>query len=142
MKWYQFLRDVALFVDCSSVTNLVLYILFAICRRSCAIQILQDHRIQPANNINNQRYNPSLINHWEILIVAMYFNLILLFFIFMSQFNMILTWFIVLVNSIFVPSFFFYFNGKLRQFYQRKFWENAPTYLQRFNPDHIIETNN
>ena len=106
------------------------------------MQILRDHRIQPANNINNQRYNPSLINHWEILFVALYFNIILLLFIFVSQINVLFTLFIGLVNAIFVPSFFFYFNSKLRQFYQRKFWENAPTYLQRFNPDHVIEISN
>ena len=100
------------------------------------------HRIQPANNINNQRYNPSLINHWEFLIVAIYFNIVLLFFIFVSQFNIIFVWFLTLVDGIFLPSFLFYFNGKLRQFYQRKFWENAPSYLQRFNPDYVIEINN
>ena len=131
-----------MFVHYSSVINLALYIEFLIYRTSFTIQILRDHRIQPANNINNHRYNPSLINHWEMLIVGIYFNIILLFLMFMNYFNIILTCFIVLTNAIFVPSFFFYFNSKLRQFYQRKFWENAPTCLQHFNPDHIIETNN
>ena len=44
-----------------------------------------------------------------------------------------------IVNGICMPSFFYYFNGKLRQFYLRQFWENAPNFLQPFNPDHIIE---
>ena len=33
------------------------------------------------------------------------------------------------------------FYGKLRQFYPRQFWENAPNVLQQFNPDRIIEIN-
>ena len=132
----------AVFVHYFGVTNLVFYIVFVIYRRSCTIQLLPDHRIQPANNINNQRYNPSLINHWEFLIVAIYFNIVLLFFIFVSQFNIIFVWFLSLVDGIFLPSFLFYFNGKLRQFYKRKFWENVPTFLQRFNSDHIIEISN
>ena len=36
----------------------------------------------------------------------------------------------------------FYSNGKLRQFYLRQFWENAPNFLQFFNPDRVIEMNN
>ena len=128
-------------INFSGFDTIIIHFIYYL-RRPFTTQILRDHRIQPANNINNQRYNPSLINHREILIVAIYFNTVLLFILFISYLNIIFTGFIALVNAICFPSFFFYFNGKLRQFYQRKFWENAPTYLQPFNPDHIIEINN
>ena len=47
-----------------------------------------------------------------------------------------------IIVAISIPSMFFYFNGKLRQFYLRQFWENAPNFLQYLNPDRIIEINN
>ena len=37
-----------------------------------------DHQNQPANNMNTQRYNPSLLNHRDILIVVLYINISLL----------------------------------------------------------------
>ena len=54
----------------------------------------------------------------------------------------ILTVFLPLSNAICVLLLIFYFNSKLRLFYLRSFWENAPNYLQRFNPDRVIEINN
>ena len=98
-----------------------------------------DHQNQPANNNNNQRYNPSLLNYWGILIVVIYLN-IFLFAIFVAPTNEIsVACLLLIINGICLPSFFYYFNGKLRQFYLRQFWENAPNFLQPFNPDHIIE---
>ena len=47
-----------------------------------------------------------------------------------------------IIVAICIPLLFFYFNGKLRQFYLRQFWENAPNFLQCFNPDHVNEINN
>ena len=104
--------------------------------------ILDEHQNQPANNFNNQRHNPSLLNHWEILIIVIYVNISLLLAIFMVPTNEILVIFlVVIIHGICLPSFFYYFNVKLRQFYQRQFWENAPNFLQPFNPDRIIEIN-
>ena len=40
------------------------------------MQIIPDHQNEPTNNINNQRYNPSLINNWEIIIIAVVANAI------------------------------------------------------------------
>ena len=101
-----------------------------------------DHQIQPANNINNQRYNPSLLNHREILIVVIYLNIIFLLTFFVLPTNEISVAFLLLIlNGISFPSFLYYFNVKLRQFYLRQFWENAPNFLQPFNPDRIIEIN-
>ena len=47
-----------------------------------------------------------------------------------------------IIKSTYIPCLIFYFNGQLRQFYLRSFWENAPNCLQCFNPDRIIEINN
>ena len=54
----------------------------------------------------------------------------------------ILTVFLPISNAISIPLLIFYFNSKLRLFYLRSFWENAPNCLQRFNPDRVIEINN
>ena len=115
---------------------------FIFYRRSFTMQIFPDHRSQLANNINNQRYNPSLLNHWEILIVAIYLNILFFFIVITGKLNVLFSASLALFNAICIPSFVFYFNGKLRQFYQRQFWENAPNCLQCFNPDRIIEINN
>ena len=47
-----------------------------------------------------------------------------------------------IIKSTYIPCLIFYFNGQLRQFYLRSFWENAPNCLQHFNPNRIIEINN
>ena len=49
---------------------------------------------------------------------------------------------IPIIAAISIPSMLFYSNGKLRQFYLRQFWENAPNFLQFFNPDRVTEINN
>ena len=102
-----------------------------------------DHQNQPANNINNQRYNPSLLNHRDILIVVLYVNISILLRIFLLPTYGILVAFLVhMIHAILFHSLFYCFNSKLRQFYLRKFWEKAPSCLQFLNPDRIIETNN
>ena len=102
-----------------------------------------DHQNQPANNINNQRYNPSLLNHRDILIVVLYMNISLLLRIFLlPTYGILVTFLVLMIHAIHFHSLFYCFNSKLRQFYLRKFWEKAPSYLQFLNPDRIIETNN
>ena len=102
-----------------------------------------DNQNQPANNINNQRYNPSLLNHWDMLIIfIIYLNI--LFFLqsfLLPIIEISVTFLAIIFNGICFPSFFYCFNGKLRQFYLRQFWENAPNCLQPFNPNRIIESN-
>ena len=111
------------------------------------MQIIPEHQNEPTNNINNQRYNPSLINLWEInIIITIFVNCVFLlsfFGVFLSYaFYKIATVFQPIILAISIPLMFFYFNGKLRKFYVRQFWENAPNFLQCFNPDRIIEINN
>ena len=102
-----------------------------------------DHQNQPANNINNQRYNPSLLNHRDILIVVLYMNISLLLRIFLlPTYGILVTFLVLMIHAIHFHSLFYCFNSKLRQFYLRKFWEKAPSCLQFLNPDRIIETNN
>ena len=102
-----------------------------------------DHQNQPANNINNQRYNPSLLNHRDILIVILYMNISLLLRIFLlPTYGILVTFLVLMIHAIHFHSLFYCFNSKLRQFYLRKFWEKAPSCLQFLNPDRIIETNN
>ena len=104
----------------------------------------EDHQNQPTNNINTQRYNPSLLNHRDILIIVMYINIKLLFlrFFLFSTYGMLVGFLLGIINGIYFPSLFYCFNSKLRQFYLRQFWENAPNFLQFFNPDRVTEMNN
>ena len=37
------------------------------------------------------------------------------------------------------PSLFYCFNPRVRQFYVRMFWDEAPDWLQQFNPNHVVE---
>ena len=102
-----------------------------------------DHQNQPANNINTQRYNPSLLNHRDILITVMYINIrFLLRFFFFSTNGMFGRFLGHFIHGICFPSLFYCFNSKLRQFYLRQFWENAPNFLQTLNPDRVFEINN
>ena len=122
-----------------------------ICRKSNTVQIIPDHQNEPINNVNNQRYNPSLINHREFLTIAIFANLafllvpILVTFLDYAPIEIAIEIAIVIlpiIGATIIPSMFFYFNGKLRQFYLRQFWENAPNFLQTLNPDHVFEINN
>ena len=113
------------------------------------MQIIPDHQNEPTNNINNQRYNPSLINNWEIIIIAIVANVIMvtaLLILFVGFFGNVAVGiaivFLPIIAAINIAAMFFYFNGKLRKFYVRQFWDNAPNFLQYFNPDRIIEINN
>ena len=99
-----------------------------------------EHQNQPANNINNQRYNPSLINHQDLLIFVIYISITFLLTIFLTPSNEVsVVLLIIMFRGIGMPSIFYCFNGKLRQFYLRKFWENAPNFLQSLNPYNNIE---
>ena len=112
-------------------------------RKTNTIQIIPDHQNEPTNNINNQRYNPSLINHREIILIAIPVNFTFVVATFVVFYiPEIATVFQPIIVAISIPSMLFYFNGKLRQFYLRQFWENAPNFLQSLNPDRVIEINN
>ena len=113
------------------------------------MQIIPDHQNEPTNNINNQRYNPSLINNWEIIIIAIVANVIMvtgLLILFVGFFGNVAVGiaivFLPIIAAISIAAMFFYFNGKLRKFYVRQFWDNAPNFLQYLNPDRIIEIDN
>ena len=103
------------------------------------------HQNPPANNVNNQRYNPLLLNHWETLIFAITLNITFLLAVFVFPLYDIslepLSVIVVIYFGICVPTILYLFNSKLRQFYLRQFWENAPNFLQPFNPNRIIEIN-
>ena len=119
---------------------------FAIFRMSSTMQIFpESHQNQPANNFNNQRYNPSLLNHWTTLIFATTLNITFLLAVYVFPISDIsqesLSLIVIICNGIFLPTILYLFNSKLRQFYLRQFWENAPNFLQPFNPNRIIEIN-
>ena len=112
-------------------------------KKTNIMQIIPDHQNEPTNNINNQRYNPSLINHREIILIAIPVNFTFVVATFVVFYiPEIATVFQPIIVAISIPSMLFYSNGKLRQFNLRQFWENAPNFLQCFNPDRIIEINN
>ena len=119
---------------------------FAIFRMSSTMQIFpESHQNQPANNFNNQRYNPSLLNHWTTLIFATTLNITFLLAVYVFPIYDIsqesLSLIVIICNGIFLPTILYLFNSKLRQFYLRQFWENAPNFLQPFNPNRTIELN-
>ena len=37
------------------------------------------------------------------------------------------------------PSLFYCFNPRVRNFYVRMFWDEAPDWLQQFNPNRVVE---
>ena len=37
------------------------------------------------------------------------------------------------------PSLFYCFNPRVQNFYVRMFWDEAPDWLQQFNPNHVVE---
>ena len=99
-----------------------------------------EHQNQPTNNMNNQRYNPSLLRHQDFLIVIIYISITILLTVFLTPSNEVsVVFLIIMFRGIGLPSIFFSFNGKLREFYLRKFWENSPNFLQSLNPYNIIE---
>ena len=113
---------------------------------SSTMQIFpESNQNQPANNVNNQRYNPLLLNHWETLIFATILNITFLLFFFVFPLYDIslepLSLTVIIYNGICLPTILYLFNSKLRQFYVREFWENAPNFLQPFNPNRIIGIN-
>ena len=105
----------------------------------------ESNQNQPANNVNNQRYNPLLLNHWETLIFAITLNIIFMLAVFVFPLYDIslesISPIVIIYNGIFLPTILYLLNSKLRQFYLRQFWENAPNFLQPFNPNRIIEIN-
>ena len=99
-----------------------------------------EHQNQPTNNMNTQRYNPSLLSHQDLLIVVIYISITVLLTVFLTPSNEVsVVFLIIMFRGIGLPSIFFSFNGKLREFYLRKFWENSPNFLQSLNPYNIIE---
>ena len=113
---------------------------------SNTMEIFPDsHQNPPANNVNNQRYNPLLLNYWETLIFAITLNITFLLAVFVFPLYDIslepLSLTVIIYNGICLPTILYLFNSKLRQFYLREFWENAPNFLQPFNPNRIIEIN-
>ena len=99
-----------------------------------------EHQNQPTNNMNTQRYNPSLLSHQDLLIVIIYISITVLLTVFLTPSNEVsVVFLIIMFRGIGLPSIFFSFNGKLREFYLRKFWENSPNFLQSLNPYNIIE---
>ena len=99
-----------------------------------------EHQNQPTNNMNTQRYNPSLLSHQDLLIVIIYISITILLTVFLTPSNEVsVVFLIIMFRGIGLPSIFFSFNGKLREFYLRKFWENSPNFLQSLNPYNIIE---
>ena len=113
---------------------------------SNTMEIFPDsHQNPPANNVNNQRYNPLLLNLWETLIFAISFNITFLLAVFVYPlYNISLEFLSLIVITYFgigLPTILYLLNSKLRQFYLREFWENAPNFLQPFNPNRIIEIN-
>ena len=117
-------------------------------KKTNIVQIFPDHQNDPTNNINNQRYNPSIINHWEFIMIAIVMNIAFLLRLFLAFLGYapakiaIVVLLLPIIAAISIPSMLFYSNGKLRQFYLRQFWENAPNFLQFFNPDRVTEINN
>ena len=113
---------------------------------SNTMEIFPDsHQNPPANNVNNQRYNPLLLNQWEILIFAIPLNTTFLLAVFVFPLYDIslepLSLTVIIYSGICLPTILYLFNSKLRQFYLREFWENAPNFLQPFNPNRIIGIN-
>ena len=97
--------------------------------------------IGPNIVFNNQAYNPRLINNTICVLMAAIF-LISTFFaqIYLFYGHWKLGLFIVIIGwGLLFPILFYCFNPKVRNFYLRMFWDEAPDWLQQFNPNRVVE---
>ena len=98
-------------------------------------------QIGPNIVFNNQAYNPRLINNTICVLMAAIF----LISIFCAQISLFhghwkLGLFIVTISwGLLFPTLFYCFNPKVRNFYLRMFWDEAPDWLQQFNPNRVVE---
>ena len=98
-------------------------------------------QIGPNIVFNNQAYNPRLINNTIcVLMTAIFFTSTFFAQIYLLNGNWKLGLFIVTIGwGLLFPSLFYCFNPKVRNFYLRMFWDEAPDWLQQFNPNRVVE---
>ena len=104
----------------------------------------QPNQIGPQIGFNNQARNPRLINNMLcILIIAMYLsaNVVLTFrklFLTKKHFELHILALAIGWGLIF-PSLVYCFSPRVRHFYVRIFWDEAPDWVQQFNPNRVVE---
>ena len=105
----------------------------------------QPNQIGPQIGFNNQApRNPRLINNMLcILMIAMYlFAIVVLthrnLFSTNKHFELhILT--LAIGWGLIFPILVYCFSPRVRHFYVRMFWDEAPDWVQQFNPNHVVE---
>ena len=99
-------------------------------------------QIGPNIVFNNQAYNPRLINNKIlcVLVIVLMLSSIIFAQINLSYGHWKLGLFIVTISwGLLFPTLFYCFNPKVRNFYLRMFWDEAPDWLQQFNPNRVVE---
>ena len=121
----------------------IIFIIF-----SMIIHHSYEAKINTANGqINNQQYNKSLLQYNQFSIIA-FFGILSYIPIILPLENWVsFDWYLIhqiphqILMGFVSPIFFYLFNEDMRTFYLRKFWSSAPEFMQRFNPDGVIELN-
>ena len=99
------------------------------------------NQIGPNIVFNNQAYNPRLINNKIcVLVIVSTLSSIIFAQINLSYGHWKLGVVIIMISwGLLFPILFYCFNPKVRNFYLRMFWDEAPDWLQQFNPNRVVE---
>ena len=100
------------------------------------------NHIVPNIVFNNQAHNPRLINiKLCISIIAIFLFITINIALNDRLYGIRGLWIVfseISLGLIF-PILFHCFNPRVRIFYVRMFWDEAPDWLQKFNPNHVVE---
>ena len=98
------------------------------------------NHIVPNIVFNNQAHNPILINIKLCMLVIVSFVIIIITLNNGFGGNREIWLVITKINLVLIfPSLFYCFNPRVQIFYARMFWDEAPDWLQKFNPNHMVE---
>ena len=74
-----------------------------------------------------------------IIVTALIFTVVLVNKIFFKGHFELGTFIISISWGVIFPSLFYFFNPKIRHFYVRIFWDEAPDWVQKFNSNRVVE---
>ena len=101
----------------------------------------QPNQIGPQIGFNNQARNPRLINNKLCMLIIAISLIVVVFHLKgpkglgkgLGIFTVSISW------GLIFPSLFYCFNPKVRQFYIRMFWGEAPDWMQQLNPNGVVD---
>ena len=97
-------------------------------------------QIGPNIVFNNQAYNPRLINNKIcVLVIVLMLSSIIFAQINLSNGHWKLGVVIIMISwGLLFPTLFYCLNPRVPHFYLRMLWDEAPDWLQQFNPNRVV----